>query len=191
VFVLVLSVSTTYAAVTKGFGVETMTDGARSGGDIRVASAAITAAATAGGATLTVEFLNTDKQKRGVQGSAMMIMLCKQLRALSGRMTWRITYADSSFRVITKTTDADGEVSTMNAAFWKADEEGAGYCFMIPYFFQNDEEVLKDAVRLVASVKWDEPCLSESAPVETGLFVFGAADLREACRVLNFRFAEP
>jgi hypothetical protein len=187
VAVLGLLISIAYATVAKEIEVTTSTD-EWSGDKSRMAEAVIEAPASAGDADLVIGVLKTAKQESGSQGAAMMQLWCKDFPASQGNMSLKVFYADSSSKVITQTMNADGELADIAVAFQNADADRGGYWYMSVYLFRTDEQVLKNAVRLVAKVTWQEPYLTEMAFAGTGYFVFGASDLREARKVLNYEF---
>ena len=188
-FVLGLLVFVTYAEILQEYKVETITD-EWSGEKYRIANAVVGARTPSGNAALEMTALRTSTQPNGSEGTAWIKLWCKQIPANTGTASFKVTYADSSSKVITQMTTADGDLVDIPVHFDAASEDGDGYWFLSGYNFRADEYVLKNAVKLVAKVTWYEPYVSAMASLGTGYFVFGATDLSEVRKVLNYEFSK-
>jgi hypothetical protein len=184
-----LVASLAQATISQEFNVESKKD-EWTGKETRWAKAFITATSTTEDGVMLMAVLKTAGQAGGSQGCAWITLLCRQLPSRSGKVSLKVTYSDSSSKVITQTKNTKDELTDITVGFQQVDPEGRGYQFMGAYFFRADDQILSDAVKLIAKVAWDKPYLTEMAFAGSGYFVFGTKDLREVRKVLNYEFSK-
>lgn len=183
--VLLLLTVPVQAAVFNGFTVKAV-DNAWEGKTTHMATTYVNAFTTLEDCELRIGFMRTDHQEGLSQGSAIMLLLSPLFWGNRGQVSWKVFYADSSSRVITQYKAMNDTTADLMVELVSGDE-GSSYQYGGAMVMRRDDQILKNAVKLVVRVRWDSQSQA-NASTQADL-VFYRDDLVEARKVLNYEFS--